>query len=362
VNALVSLDSILEPETIGAENVLSPATIFAPGGVEAIISKIETEVRAEVFDITTAVGRERVKSVAYKIARSKTTLDDMGKDLVADIKAKSAAIDKERKTVRDRLDALKEEVRSPLTAWEEAEKKRVDGCESALVAIIEAGRQASGKPSGLIRELIVIVEGYSAREWQEFKERADAAITESLRAINGALADAEQRERDAAELEALRKEKAQRDAQEQERLAEQERQRQAQERAEREAREAEARAELERQRQEQAERDKAAAVERARQEERERAERAQAEAVAAERRRQEQEAAAAAARKAAEEAAEQKRQANKRHREKVRREIGSSLIAAVFADETMTAEQDEFISAVIDAIDGGKIPHLSINY
>src|SRR5215207_5924730 len=168
MNALVTMEAILEP---AARVVLSADSIFGTGSAETIVSAIEKQVRAEVFDITTEDGRERVKSTAYKIARSKTTLYEIGNEHVADIKAKSAAIDRERKTIRDRLDALKEEVRGPLTAWEEAEEKRVGDNEAALVAIIETGRQSAGKPSGLIRELITIVEGYSARDWQEFKER-----------------------------------------------------------------------------------------------------------------------------------------------------------------------------------------------
>src|SRR5690348_15385756 len=112
MNALVSIDI----------STLTPATVFAPGGMEGIISKLEAEVRAIDRDISTPEGREAVKSLAYKVARSKTALDEMGKELVAGIKKQAGAIDADRKLARDRLDALKEEVRGPLTAWEEAEK------------------------------------------------------------------------------------------------------------------------------------------------------------------------------------------------------------------------------------------------
>lgn len=348
MNALLSLDSILEPVA-----ALTPTTIFAPGGVEAIISKIETEVRSEAFDVSTSTGRERIKSVAYKIARSKTTLDDMGKDLVADIKKQSAVIDKERKTVRDRLDALKEEVRGPLTAWEEAEEKRVADHEAALVLIVQAPTVLAGKTSAEIVAVKAQLEEMAGRDWQEFGDRAVAAFADILPKICDMRDAALQREHDQAELEALRKEKAERDAREQEQAADLERQRQAQERAEREAREAEARAELERQRQEQAERDKIAAVERAREEERERAEREKAQAIEAERRRQEQDARDAAARKAAEEAAERKRQENKRHRDRVHAKISGALLEFL---------GDADAKRIIDAIAAGTIPHVSINY
>jgi hypothetical protein len=50
-------------------------------------------------------GREAIASMEYKVARSKTALDDGGKKLVADLKQIPKKIDAERKRVRDPLDA-----------------------------------------------------------------------------------------------------------------------------------------------------------------------------------------------------------------------------------------------------------------
>jgi hypothetical protein len=323
--------------------ILAPEKLFGSGTVEHIVSSIEIEVRAEVYDIATPEGRERIKSIAYKIARSKTTLDEIGKEHVAHIKAQSAAIDKERKTIRDRLDALKEEVRGPLTAWEKTEEERVGDNEAALVAIIETGRQSAGKPSSLIRELITIVEGYSARDWQEFKERADEAVTETLQQLNERLAAAEQQERDQAELIELRRMKAERE--EADRLAaaaaeaaEKARQ-ESEQRAAREAEQAAQAAERERQRQEEAKRDREAAV---------------AAAIETERRRQEAEAARVAAIIAAEKAAAEKRAANVRRRAKVHTEIRAALTCPEIAPH--------IVDRVIDAIAAGDVPHVSITY
>ena len=69
-------------------------------------------------------GRDEIKSLAYKIARSKTTLDNIGKEHVAEIKAKAKAIDNLRAEMRDDLDALKHEIRAPLDEWE-AEQERI---------------------------------------------------------------------------------------------------------------------------------------------------------------------------------------------------------------------------------------------
>lgn len=316
MNALVSIDIA----------TLTPATVFAPGGMEGIISKLEAEVRAVDRDISTPEGREAVKSLAYKVARSKTALDDMGKELVAGIKKQAGAIDADRKLARDRLDALKEEVRGPLTAWEEAEANRISGHEGAIVAVIEAARQATGKPASLIRELIQIVAGYAARDWQEFKERADAAVTESVATLNLNLAAAEQAERDAAELAELRRLKAERE-------------------------EADRKAEAERIAAQQAAERKAYEERR----EKERAEKAQRDAEAAAARAVEQERVRVAEEKARQELAERKRQENKRHREKVHQKITLAL------SEVLTGNADE-AAALIEAIAAGRIPHVSINY
>ncbi|UGA46632.1 hypothetical protein HU230_0011560 [Bradyrhizobium quebecense] len=365
MNAIVTLDSILEPS-----QAITPAALFGTGQIETIVSAIESQVRAEAYDIATPEGRERIKSVAYKIARSKTTLDEIGKEHVAEIKAQSAAIDKERKTLRDRLDALKEEVRKPVTDWEEAEANRTNGHESAIVAVIEAARQASGKPASLIRELVVIVEGYSARDWQEFKERADAAIAEALATLNQALAAAAKVEAERAELEALRAEaealRAEKAARE---VAEAEERRLVEQRAAAE-REAAAAIEREKARAEQAKRDQEAAVARAVEQERERAERARieaeqraerekAEAIEALHRRQEQEVAAAAAKKAAEEAAERRRQENTRHRNKVHAQIAADFMGNAHPMNPVTQEVADIL---IDLITRGKIRNLSITY
>jgi hypothetical protein len=332
MNALISLDSILEPTA-----ALTPATLFGSGQVETILAAIENDVRSEVFDIATQEGRDRIKSVAYKIARSKTTLDEIGKEHVAEIKAKSAAIDKERKTLRDRLDALKDEVRGPLTKWEEDEANRISGHEAALVIIVQAPTLAAGKTSEQISAIKAQLEEMASRDWQEFGDRAISAFAETMPKICELRDTAAQRERDQAELEALRKEKAERDARDR-----------AEAEAKAKAEAAAALAERERQdREEQAKRLEAWKLEQAELAKKQ-TEEAAARAVEAERVR-------VAREKAEQELAERKRAENKRRREKVHAEITLAL------SEVLTGNADE-AAALIAAIAAGRIPHVSITY
>ncbi|HAJ6532984.1 TPA: DUF2856 family protein [Escherichia coli] len=54
--------------------------------IEEILQKVEREVMSFVPDITTAKGRKEIASLAYKVAQTKTYLDGLGKDLVAELK------------------------------------------------------------------------------------------------------------------------------------------------------------------------------------------------------------------------------------------------------------------------------------
>lgn len=323
MNALVNI------ETITAEK------LFAPGEVEKLIAKLETDVRAmPKGDISTDAGRDEIRSLAYKIARTKTGLDGLGKEHVAELKKRSGAIDAQRRIICDRLDALKDEVRKPVTEWEDSEKARIEGHDSALAAIRATADGLGLEPSSdLIHERLRSLGTIAQRDWQEYAPQANGALAVAEDALRAALAAAQKREADQIELAKLRAEVAareERDRKEAAAKAEEERQAKANLLAE----------EQERARAEQAENDKAAAV---------------AAALEAEQRKRDQEAADAAAKKAAEEAADRKRQENKRHRAKIHREIILAL------SEVLTGNYDE-AAALIEAIDSGRIPHITINY
>jgi colicin import membrane protein len=311
MNAIVSLDSILEP----APGALTPERLFGSGSVEIIVAAIEKDVRAEAFDPSTEEGRDRIKSVAYKIARSKTTLDEIGKDHVAAIKAQSAAIDRERKILRDRLDALKDEVRKPVTEWQAVEKARTEAHETAIAQIRSAAELPLDPSVTTIQQALRSTGQIAQRDWQEFAPQANGALVVAEDKLRAALAVAQKREADAADLKRLQ-------AAEQGRL------------------EAEAKARRDAERLEQVKATEAARAKAA--------EEAAARAVEQERQR-------VAAADAAQAAAEQKRQANKRHRDRIHREITLAL------SEILTGDAAE-AEALIEAIAAGRIPHVTINY
>lgn len=101
--------------------------------LDPIIETIEKEARSLVPDVSTRKGRDAIASMAHKVARSKTYIDNAGKELVSELKALPKKIDESRRIARERLDALKDEVRLPLTEWE-AEQDRLKKEEEERIA------------------------------------------------------------------------------------------------------------------------------------------------------------------------------------------------------------------------------------
>ncbi|HGF6043951.1 hypothetical protein [Enterobacter hormaechei] len=334
--------------------------------LDPIIEAIEKEARSLVPDVSTRKGRDAIASMAHKVARSKTYIDNAGKDLVAELKALPKQIDESRRIVRERLDALKDEVRKPLTDWENAESARKEALQQRLVdlraladVIDSVGNYL---PSVEIQQRIESAKAVALDEsWQEVAAEAGVAKDATIQQLEAALIVAKQREHEAAELERLRKE-----AEEKARLEREENiRREAAERARRDA-EAKHKAEIEaaarreaeeKARAELAERQRIEAEQRAareKQEAEERARREKEEAVAAERRRLEEAEAARLAeeqRKAEEEA---RRAADKEHRRTVNRRVIADLINQGIPEE--------FAQKALLAIAGGKVQDAHIKY
>lgn len=189
---------------------LTPMMVFGnPAQADAIIEKIKDEVTRIDADISTAQGRAEIRATAYKIARSKTVLDEMGKDLVRDLKARSGVVDAERRRIWDALETLQVEFRKPLTDFEEAEKARVAAHEAALAAIehtmnLIPGVQLSAlELAGRAKHAAELL---AARDWQEFAKRAAGVAGNAIATLEIWLRAAEQREANEAEAEQRRQE------------------------------------------------------------------------------------------------------------------------------------------------------------
>lgn len=195
------------------ENAL---TVFsAAQGLDPYLAQIRAEIDGFIPDITTKKGREAIASIAHKVARSKTTLDNIGKDLVAELKDVPKKIDAERKRMRDLLDSWKDEVRKPLDDWQAAEDARVDKLQNGIdwfnLRATENADLDSTELKASIAEVERIVVG---EKWQEFEAEAHRTKAKTVESLNAALVKREAYEAEQAELVRLRAEseaQAQRD-------------------------------------------------------------------------------------------------------------------------------------------------------
>ena len=312
-------------QLIAADNDRIKLALTEPMRLDEMLREVRAKLDAFRPDITTDKGRKEIASIAHKVARTKTSIDTVGKDAVAGIKAQVKVIDRARKTARDTLDAWRDEVRMPLTIWEEGGK----AADSAIEELERISALAGLRDLVLIDEHVERIAELEPMAWRE--DRADAvreACRKASTIMQEARAATEKMQAEAEDLERLREAEERRIADEE--RAEREREIEARaklEQAEAARREIEAAKERERMAEqrarmaeEQAKRD-AEAAERARAEAEEQARRREQEA-------REQEAARLRAEAEAKAEEERRRAANEEHRRAVMNRAHAELVGA----------------------------------
>lgn len=191
---------------------MAPAKLFKAKAIGTLLKAIEIEACAEVPDVETPEGRKAITSLAYKVARSKTTIDDIGKKYVAEQKSAIAMIDGVRKVARDFLDILKVKVRQPLTEWEDAEQKRVERLTTAIDAIRTLGEITSPATGEYLSvKILEVNQGMLkamkiTRKYGEYQDDAINAKNEALVTLIDSIPAQEEREHEARENERRRQE------------------------------------------------------------------------------------------------------------------------------------------------------------
>lgn len=361
--------SIIEEKNT-ALAVITPQNVaqyFTSEGLDPIIEKIRAEVKAFKPDISTDAGRKKIGSMSRKVASAKVALDDLGKELVSGLKAQTGAVDTERKRMRDTLDALRDEVRQPLTDWEtkeeqrtEEHKKFIEGLNALIILPLEPAIDD-------MQKRLDSIPAYKERDFQEFSDLAKTAIHLAEMTLTSKIAAMIKQKEDAAELERLkaaeafrlqkeRDDKIAKDAAEAAAAEEAKRAQAIIDKAEQDRKDAEARAKK-------AEDDAAAAAQKAEDDRIEAEQIAENKRIAATKKANDDQAAAvqaerdrAAAVKKAEDDAAAKRESNKKHCAKINNAALNAIQAVIDTSPSDPAK------GVVEAIAKGLIPHVTIAY
>jgi len=170
------------------------ANMFAaPRGMQQALDIVRNELDqfSKVADVTTKKGQAEIKSMAAKVARSKTLIDDCGKQIVADLKAMPKKIDAERKRIRDTLDAWRDEVRAPVTKMEEDEKARIKKHQDYIAHLKIIGSRSGEDAVAALEEIKQVK--LSRELMEEFYDEATAALDDVIDTLQATISLEEER-------------------------------------------------------------------------------------------------------------------------------------------------------------------------
>ncbi len=323
--------------------------IYGVGKVNDYYERVKAEVLSVVPDLTTQKGRDAIASNSRKVSTSKNFVEKPGRAYLKYIKeTKCAAIEKELREFVDKMDALRDEVRQPLTDYD-AEQERIKAEKAAAEAAAEAQRLAEIAAKELQdkvdrdHELAIFMYADYLREQEEARKQA---IIDAENAAKKQKEREAQIAKEAADNARIAAEKAAAD--ERQRLADEQlrKDREAQaaiDKAEREKLEAEnARLRQQKEAEQAAAKAKQDAIDAAA-----RAEREKQQAIEAERKRQ-------ADAVEAERLAAEQREKNKAHAKRINNEALQDLVAAGLSEE--------MAKAAVTAIAKGDVRNISIKY
>lgn len=227
--------------------IIQETDLYLPNRVDQFLTQVDQFNTSLVFDISLKKGRDECASAAYKISQLKTKIDSTGKALVDKLKEQPKLIDAERKKIRDRLDAIRDRVREPLTLWEQEEEKRIQTIKAKIKALEPDPFKACKSIAEFDAKIVEITAFIVDDSLGEYKIDALEAKTKALEYTVSERDKFAKAEKDREELARMQKEKEESDRIERERKMVQEASerdlREEKERAERELREEKERSE-----------------------------------------------------------------------------------------------------------------------
>ena len=194
------------------------AVYSKPNGLDPWLDQVRAKVdefKKVLPDLKTRKGREAYASMAHSIAKSKTALEAVGKEISAKQKEIPKLIDAERKRVWDTLEAWQKEVRKPLDDWQAAEDARVAKHNDGVAAIKALARFEESPTAAHVAQIIGDLELLALDDsWEEFLAEAAQAKDQTLIKLRALHTERARYETEQAELVRLRAEaeaQAQRD-------------------------------------------------------------------------------------------------------------------------------------------------------
>lgn len=215
------------PQTALAVIPASQLPTILAADTDDILGKLAAEINGFHGDVTTEKGRKEIASKAYKVATAKQDLIRLAGTLKEGAQKTIKSVNAEVAVVEERMNALRDQVRAPLDAFQEREKSRIAEHKAAIAEIVGWSAIDPAWTAAQIGERIAELSAHPhrEREWQEFREKAQEAARASFNALKVAQMEAAEREKAEAEAARVAAEEA-----EAKRLADEQAQREREER------------------------------------------------------------------------------------------------------------------------------------
>lgn len=209
----VPIEEITEAKAIE----LGPKLYSVAGALDAYFEHIRTEATSEVPDLTTQKGRDRIASLSAQVSRSKKVIEKPGRAYLKHLKESVKPVETHMRKFVDDCDKLRDEVRKPLTDWEEEQKARaqrlqamvdefgdqVQSMRQTLISIDVHEREAF--IDEIIAEVQEIPVDESFEDFQEAGQQAkDAALRDLRQSLEVAIIESDKARKAEEEAEAQR--------------------------------------------------------------------------------------------------------------------------------------------------------------
>jgi hypothetical protein len=155
-----------------------------PMGVQPFIEKIKAHASPQVYDMSIRKDREALRTLASNITQSNTFLTKTGKTQADIAKAMPNVIDAERRRVKAEVLNYRDEIRQPLTDWEDAEADRKADIKDRIRAFASDGLDDFGTER-LGSELEKLNSIEIDESFDEFAELARAKLDRCIVQVTG---------------------------------------------------------------------------------------------------------------------------------------------------------------------------------
>jgi hypothetical protein len=198
--------------------------LFTPEGMDLIIAEIKKEVADFTADIATKEGRAKIISMAAKIAKCKSPIKNLASELKEESKKLIDGVNSQWNRYEKAMDDLRDAVRKPVDEIEEREAKILKDRQYRLAKIESyqskafyeentaySGNEGNKSASECYKLAVDEVRDLLNFDWGEFQYKAETLTNQIIALLQDRGITAKKQEADAAELAQLKKEKAERE-------------------------------------------------------------------------------------------------------------------------------------------------------